>query len=93
MASTYYRDGGVASDHDSVALSPPEHETFRVILGSFNFRCMCTRPDNEFAVNVISEWQTTHAHAHMKWLTRLLRYLNRSRPMGITYGRPSRDNA
>jgi hypothetical protein len=29
----------------------------------------------------------------MKQLKRLLRYLNGTKPMGITYGRPSRDNA
>jgi hypothetical protein len=29
----------------------------------------------------------------MKQLKRLLHYLNGTRPMGITYGRPSQDNA
>jgi hypothetical protein len=93
MAPTHYRDVQVASDQDKVALSPPEHETFRAILGSVNLRCMCTRPDIAFAVSVISKWQTAPTQMHMKQLKRLLRYLNVTTPMGITYGRPSQDNA
>ena len=93
MAPTHYRDGEVASDQDKEALSPPEHETFRAILGLVNFLCMCTRPDIAFAVSVISRRQTAPTQLHMKQLKRLLRYLNGTRPMGITYGRPSQDYA
>jgi hypothetical protein len=53
MAPTHYRDGEVAPDHDKVALMPSEHETFRAILGSVIFICMCTRPDVAFAIGVI----------------------------------------
>jgi hypothetical protein len=58
MAPTHYRDGEVASDKDKVGLAPPEHETFRAILGSVNFRCMCYKPDITFAISVISMRQT-----------------------------------
>jgi hypothetical protein len=88
---THYRDGEVASDRDKVALTPSEHETFRVVLGFVNFLCICTRPNIACAINVINMRQT--APTHMKQLKRLLRYLNGTRPMCITYGRPSRDNA
>jgi hypothetical protein len=92
MAPTHYRDGKVASNQDKVALTPSEHETFRVILGSVNFLCMCTRSDIAFAISVISRRKTAPTQLHMKQLVRLLRYLNGTRPMGITYGRPSQDN-
>jgi hypothetical protein len=52
MAPKHYRDEEVASDQDKVALTPPEHETFRAILGSVNFICMCIRHDVAFAINV-----------------------------------------
>jgi hypothetical protein len=93
MAPTHYRDGEVASDQDKEAMSSPEHDTFRAILGSVNFLCMCTRPGIAFAASVISRRQTAPTQLHMKQLKRLLRYLNGTRPVGITYGRPSQDNA
>jgi hypothetical protein len=93
MAPTHYRDGEVASDHDKVALTPSEHETFRAIHGSVSFLCMCTRLGIAFAISVISKRLTAPTQFHMKRLKRLLRYLNGTRPMGITYGRPSRHNA
>jgi hypothetical protein len=93
MVPTRYRDGEVASDQNKTALSPPEHETFRAILGSVNFLCMRTRPDILFSVSVIVKQQTAPTQLHMKQLKRLLRYINGTRPMGITYGRPSQDNA
>jgi hypothetical protein len=94
MAPTHYQDGKAASDQDKMALTPSEHDTFRAILGSVDFVCMCTRPDIAFAISVISKRQTAQTQLHMKHhLKRVLRYLNGTRPMGITYGRPSQDNA
>jgi hypothetical protein len=93
MARTQCRDGEVASDQDKMALTSSEHETFRAILGFLNCMCMCTRHDIAFAIGVVSRRQTTPTQLHMKQLKRLLRYLNGTRPMGITYGRPSHDNA
>jgi hypothetical protein len=93
MAPTHYRDGEVASDQDKMDLTPSEHETFRAILRSVNFLCMCTRPYIAFAITVISRRQTAPTQLHMKQLKCLLRYLNGTRPMGITYGRSSQDNA
>jgi hypothetical protein len=55
MAPTHNRDGDVASDRDKMALTPSEYETFRAILGSVNFLCMCTRLDLAFAISVISK--------------------------------------
>jgi hypothetical protein len=54
---------------------------------------MCTSPDIAFAISVINTRQTAPTQLHMKQLKRLLRYLNGTRLVGITYGRPSRDNA
>ena len=94
MAPTHYQDGKAACDQDKMALTPSEHDTFRAILGSVDFICMCTRPDIAFAISVISKRQTAQTQLHMKQhLKRVLRYLNGTRPMGITYGRPSQDNA
>jgi hypothetical protein len=92
MAPTI-RDGEVASDHDKAALTPPEHDTFRAILGSVNFLCICTPPDIAFAIIVINMRQTVPTQLHLKQLKRILRYLNGTRSMGITYGRASQDNA
>jgi hypothetical protein len=36
---------------------------------------------------------TAPTQLHIKQIKRLLRYLNGTRHMGITYGRPSQDNA
>jgi hypothetical protein len=58
MAPTHYRDGEVASDHDTVGWTLPEHETFRAIFRSVNFMCMCTTHDIAFAISVISMRQT-----------------------------------
>jgi hypothetical protein len=41
----------------------------------------------------MSTRQTAPTQPHMKQLNRLLRYMNGTTPMGITYGRPSQDNA
>jgi hypothetical protein len=93
IAPTHYRDGEATFDEDKMALPPSEHETFRAILGSVSFLCMCARHDIAFAVNVNSTCHTAPTQLHMKQLKPLLRYLNGTRPMRITYGRPSQDNA
>jgi hypothetical protein len=54
---------------------------------------MCTRPDIAFAISAINIRHATPTQLHMKQLKRLLCYLDGTRPMGITYGRPSQDNA
>jgi hypothetical protein len=74
-------------------MTPPEHETFRAILGSVNFMCMCTIFDIPFAINMISKRQTAPTQLHMKQLKRLVRYLNGTRSISIIYGMPSQDNA
>jgi hypothetical protein len=94
IAPSHYRDGEVASNHDKVALSPQKPETFRAIPGSMNFLCMYTRPDSAFAVSVTSMRQRAPTQLHTKQLNRLQCYLYYgTRLMGITCGRPSRDNA
>jgi hypothetical protein len=91
MAPTHYRDGEVASNHDKVALSPQKHETFRAILGSMNFLCMCTRPN--IAMRLVSP-ACGKRLLHNCTRKRILRYLCYGIGlMGITYGRPSPDNA
>jgi hypothetical protein len=92
MAPTHYRDGEVVSDYDKLGLTPPKHETFRAILGSVNFMCMCCRHDIAFVISVISMRHTTTMQLHITHLKRMLRYLNNTRSMGITNGMPSHDN-
>jgi hypothetical protein len=93
IAPTHYRDGEVATKEDKVGFMPPEHETFRAIHRSVSFLCMCTIHDIGFAISVISKRQSAPMHMHMKHLKRMLRYLNDTRSIGITYGMPSHDNA
>jgi hypothetical protein len=73
-------------------LTPPEHEIVHAILGVVNFLCMCTIHDIAFAISVISARQTAPTQLPMKQLKCHLRYLNGTRPIGLTYGRPSHDN-
>jgi hypothetical protein len=73
MAPTQYEDG-----ENKVALPPPEHETFRAILGSVNFMCMCTIPDIAFAVSVICKRQIAATQLLMRLVKRMLRYLHGS---------------
>jgi hypothetical protein len=77
MAPTHYRDGEVASDQNKMALTPSEHETFRVILGSVNFLYMCTRSYIAFAISVISrrscdEYSPTTVHSNTLYMYSLL---------------------
>jgi hypothetical protein len=65
-------------------LTPLEHEPFRAILGYVNFVCMCIIPYIAFAINVISKRQIAPTQLHMKYIKRMLRYLNGTRRMGIT---------
>jgi hypothetical protein len=67
--------------------------TFHVILASVNFLWMCTKSNIAFAVNVITMRQKTPMQLNMKQLKRLLRYLNGTMPLEITYGNASMDNA
>jgi hypothetical protein len=95
MAGTHYRDGEVVSDPNKMALMPLEDETFRAILGFVNFLCLCTKPNIAFAISAVSMPQIAPMQLHMKQLNRLRRYVNGTnpKPMGITYGRASHDNA
>jgi hypothetical protein len=69
-----------------VALTPPKHVTFHAIRGFVSFLCMCTKPDIPCAINVIGMRQIASTQLYIKQLKRLLRYLNGTRPVGITYG-------
>jgi hypothetical protein len=66
--------------------------TFHVVLASVNFLWMFTRSNIAFAVNVITMRQTTPMQLNMKQLKRLLRYLNGTMPLEITFGNASMDN-
>jgi hypothetical protein len=93
MARTHYRDGEVASDQHKVALTPPEHGSFRAILEFGSFLCMCTKPEITFTIIVIKRRQIAPMQLHTKQLKRLLSYLNEIRSKGTTYDRVSKDNA
>jgi hypothetical protein len=86
MSLTHYRDVESAYPSDQVPLLQSDHETFRAILGSVNFLCMCTRHDIGLAINVTSNTQNVPLQIHVKELKRLLHYLNGTRTSGITYG-------
>jgi hypothetical protein len=66
-------------------LSPTEQTEFRSRLGSIAFIEQCTRPDISHAVNMLCRYMSkpnincTHA------LNRLLRYLNGTQNLGLTY--------
>jgi hypothetical protein len=63
--TNYYRDADVASPADKTSFLTHERETFRAILKSVNFSCMCqrTRVDNAMAINVFI---STAGHNRLK---------------------------
>jgi len=58
---------------------------YQSILGSLMYPMTQTRPDLAFAVTFLSRHSTNPSAAHAQAIRRVLRYLNGTRNMGITY--------
>ena len=69
-------------------LSKSEHEIYRAIVGSLLYLACWTRPDISFAVSELSRFVSDPGVTHMQAAKRVLRYLNGTRDLKLTYSRP-----
>ena len=58
---------------------------YRQILGSIRYLVSCTRPDLSFCAGFLSRFIHNPGVAHWQALKRVLRYLQYTKDMGITY--------
>ena len=68
-------------------LSPADHATYRMVVGSLLYLACWTRPDISFAVSELSRFVSAPAVAHMKAVKHLLRYLKGTMALGIVYSK------
>jgi len=62
---------------------------YRELIGSLMYACIATRPDICVAVNYFSQFQVDPTEEHWKGLKRILRYLQGTLDLGISYRNPS----
>jgi hypothetical protein len=70
-------------------LLPAEHELYRNIVGSLLYLACWSRPDISFAVSELSRFVSDPCENHMKAAKHLLRYLQGTRELGLTYSHPT----
>jgi hypothetical protein len=70
-------------------LSVKDHEMYRNMVGSLLYLACWTRPDISFAVSELSRFVSSPGHFHMAAVKHLIRYLQGSRELGLTYSKPS----
>jgi len=76
---------GQSLPSDSTAQQVDVHE-FGAVVGSLQYAALATRPDIAHAVNALSRGLTAPTHEHLAAATRVLRYLQGTRGLGITFG-------
>ncbi len=74
----------VQSDKDHI-LSETDHALYRSIVGSLMYVATCTRPDICFAVGELGRFTHRPIQAHLNAAKRILRYLQGTRSLRITY--------
>jgi hypothetical protein len=68
-----------------------DHEVYRNMVGSLLYLACWTWPDIAFAVSELSRFVSSPGQFHMAAVKHLIRYLQGSRELGITYSKPSND--
>jgi hypothetical protein len=63
-----------------------ESVPYRSVLGKLMYLVALTRPDLEFSVKKLAEFQAKPGPAHWQGIKRILRYLNGTKDLGITFG-------
>mgnify|MGYP000385546506 FL=1 len=66
---------------------------YRQILGSIRYLVSCTRPDLSYSAGFLSRFMQNPGIAHWKALKRVLRYLQYTKDMGLTYKRFQSSNS
>ena len=76
----------------SVVLTPSTEEEpssldfpYAAVIGSLMYAAVATRPDISHAVQRLSQFTSKFSHAHITAVKRVLRYLDGTRNLGITY--------
>jgi hypothetical protein len=71
-----------ASEDETLTNNP-----YRSLVGSLMYLMICTRPDLAHAVGVLSRFLEKPAERHWMLAIRVLRYLKKTKNMGLEYGR------
>ena len=66
-----------------------KQEEYRAVVGALLYVAMWTRPDIAFAVSDLSRFVSHPGHSHVEASKRVLRYLQSTKSLGLTYSRPS----
>ncbi|KAJ3473640.1 hypothetical protein NLI96_g12898 [Meripilus lineatus] len=64
---------------------------YQAAIGSLMYAAVATRPDISFAVQALSQFNTNPSPVHWTAVKHVLRYLNGTRTLGITYGNGTLD--
>jgi hypothetical protein len=62
---------------------------YRAIIGSLNYLCNTTRPDIAFATGVLARFVSDPSEQHDRCVKRVLRYLQGTRQLGVTFRCPN----
>jgi len=62
--------------------------SYRSVVGSCLWVALCTRPDIAFAVGALARHSNAPGEEHCEQLLRVVRYLDSTRGLGLTYHRP-----
>lgn len=62
---------------------------FQSIIGSLTYICYATRPDLTHVVNMLARHASNPSDEHVQGIKRVLRYLNGTRDLLLTYDKPS----
>ena len=78
-------------DIDDVdSTQPCEKKEYRILVGRLLWLSGCTRPDITYAVNQLTKYYQSPEVKHMRAAKRVLRYLSRTRTLGIEMSRGGR---
>ena len=72
---------------DEPKCTDDEHELYRSLIGSANWKAVWTSPEISFAVHYLSRFLTNPAKAHLKSAYHLFRYLKGTKAFGPVYRR------
>ena len=88
---------GISTTHidtnTSPTLSPPETQTYQMMVGSLIYASISTRPDITHATNMVARHMGSPTQHNMTMVKRIFRYLSGHRSAGLTYIKGSQRDA